>query len=88
MRLSEPYPAHLHINLLPRFQGKGIGAKLIRTWLERMAALGAPRAHLGVGPRNVRAVRFYQKFGFHEIERLPEPYNTIWFGIATDGRAI
>ena len=87
-RLSEPYPAHLHINLLPRFQGKGIGAKLIRTWLERMAALGAPQAHLGVGPRNVRAVRFYQKFGFHEIERLPEPYNTIWFGIATDGRAI
>ena len=39
--------------------------------------------HLGVGPANARAVRFYRKYGFHEIEQLPEPWNTYWFGIST-----
>ena len=87
-RISAPYPAHLHINLLPRLQGKNIGRVLIRTWLERVAHMGVDKAHLGVGPRNERAVRFYQAYGFHQIERLPEPYNVIWFGIGTANRTI
>ena len=83
-RIAEPYPAHLHINLLPRLQGRQIGRLLLRTWLERVAAIGAKAAHLGVGPRNERAVRFYRAFGFHEVERLPPPYDVIWFGISTE----
>jgi GNAT superfamily N-acetyltransferase len=82
-RICEPYPAHLHINLLPRLQAKGVGRILIRAWLERMAAIGVDKVHLGVGPANERAVRFYRAFGFSEIERLPAPYNVIWFGIST-----
>jgi GNAT superfamily N-acetyltransferase len=82
-RIAEPYPAHLHINLLPRLQGRQIGRLLIQTWLERVGSIGAKAAHLGVGPANERAVRFYQAYGFHEIERLPAPYNVIWFGIST-----
>ncbi len=82
-RICEPYPAHLHINLLPRLQGMKIGRLLIRTWLERMANMGVDQAHLGVGPANERAVRFYQAYGFKEIERLPAPYDVIWFGIST-----
>lgn len=82
-RICEPYPAHLHINLLPRLQAKGVGRVLIRTWLERMAVIGIDNAHLGVGPANERAVRFYRAYGFREIERLPAPYNVIWFGIST-----
>lgn len=82
-RLSEPYPAHLHIDLLPRFQGRGLGPELIRRWLGLMAAKGVARVHLGVGPANARAVQFYRKFGFHEIEQLPPPWNTYWFGIST-----
>ena len=82
-RLTEPYPAHLHIDLLPRFQGAGLGARMIRTWLDAMAKAGVGKAHLGVGPGNARAVRFYRKFGFHEIEQLPPPWNTYWFGIST-----
>ncbi|HXC53875.1 MAG TPA: GNAT family N-acetyltransferase [Rhizomicrobium sp.] len=82
-RVTEPYPAHLHINCLTRLQGVGIGRALIAAWLARMAQSGAAAAHLGVGPANARAVRFYQAYGFHEIERLPAPHNVIWFGIAT-----
>lgn len=82
-RISEPYPAHLHIDMLPRLQGAGLGRRLIAAWLARMAARGVNTAHLGVGPANARAVRFYRKYGFHEIEQLPEPWNTYWFGIST-----
>lgn len=81
-RINEPYPAHLHIDCLPRLQGIGLGKRLIDTWLDAMAERGARAAHLGVGPRNARAVRFYRTYGFHLIEQLPEPWNTMWFGIS------
>ena len=84
-RINEPYPAHLHIDCLPRFQAIGLGKRLIDTWLEAMRRRGVPAAHLGVGPRNARAVRFYRRYGFHLIEQLPEPWNTMWFGISLGG---
>jgi ribosomal protein S18 acetylase RimI-like enzyme len=84
-RINEPYPAHLHINCLPRLQGQGVGRQLIDAWRAAMARAGAANAHLGVGPRNERAVRFYRAYGFHLIEQAPEPWNTYLFGIATGG---
>ena len=82
-RVSEPYPAHLHIDLLPRFQGIGLGKRMIDMFRAHMASAGAPALHLGVGPKNERGVRFYRAYGFHVIEQLPPPWNTYWFGIGT-----
>jgi ribosomal protein S18 acetylase RimI-like enzyme len=84
-RINEPYPAHLHIDCLPRMQGVGLGRRLIDTFLGAMRAAGVPAVHLGVGPRNARAVKFYERYGFHLVERLPEPWNTLWFGISLLG---
>jgi ribosomal protein S18 acetylase RimI-like enzyme len=67
-RLYGAFPAHLHINLLPRMQGQGWGVRMMDTWLACMARLGVRRAHLGVGLRNERAVAFYRKYGFRDIE--------------------
>ncbi len=83
-RIAEPYPAHLHIDLLPRCRGMGLGKRMIDVWLAAMAQAGARAAHLGVGPRNERAVTFYRAYGFHLIEQAPEPWNTLWFGISTE----
>lgn len=80
-RINEPYPAHLHIDCVPRMQGIGLGRRLIDTFLDAMAARGVKAVHLGVGPKNARAVRFYGAYGFHLIEQLPAPWNTMWFGI-------
>jgi ribosomal protein S18 acetylase RimI-like enzyme len=82
-RISEPWPAHLHINLLPRLQGLGFGSRLIDHWLAAVAALGAQAAHLAVGARNERAVAFYRRYGFRELERTGPPFDVIWFGIET-----
>jgi len=69
-RITGPYPSHLHINLVPRLQGRGLGKALIDTWLTRMRELGSPGAHLGVSMANHRAIRFYRAYGLEEI-RLP-----------------
>lgn len=42
---------------------------MIDHWLGVMRARSVRGAHLGVGVRNARAVRFYLKYGFKEIAR-------------------
>ncbi len=80
-RITEPYPSHLHIDLLPRFQGGGWGKRMIDTWLAAMRDRGSCGAHLGVGFANERAVHFYRAYGFTEAERLDAPYNMFWFAM-------
>ncbi len=63
----ERYPAHLHIDLLPRFQGRGNGRRLMTALLDGLAAAGAPGVHLGVGTANQRAIGFYRRMGFTEV---------------------
>ena len=60
----ERYPAHLHIDLLPRLQGQGDGRRLLTALLD---GLGAPGIHLGVGVANQRAIGFYRRMGFTEV---------------------
>ncbi|GBD92423.1 ribosomal-protein-alanine N-acetyltransferase [bacterium BMS3Abin04] len=65
------YPAHLHIDLLPVAQGKGMGRKMIDTFINKLRDLKIPALHLEVGKKNENAVLFYQKVGFeiiHEYE--------------------
>jgi GNAT superfamily N-acetyltransferase len=80
-RINAIYPAHLHINLLPRLQGCGIGRRMIDRWLQTVRAMGAHGACLGVGLANARAVRFYRAYGFREVERFGVPAEGILFGI-------
>jgi ribosomal protein S18 acetylase RimI-like enzyme len=61
------YPAHLHIDLLPQWQGKGWGRGLISALLAGLRAAGASRVHLGMAVSNVSARAFYDRMGFTEI---------------------
>jgi ribosomal protein S18 acetylase RimI-like enzyme len=62
------YPAHLHIDLLPEWQGKGWGRELIDAFLAGLTAAGTARVHLGMLSTNVSARAFYDRMGFHEID--------------------
>lgn len=59
-------PAHLHIDLLPRAQGQGLGRALLDHWLGKVGG----RAHLGCSPRNARALAFYDRYGFRRLDGL------------------
>ncbi|OLF15402.1 GNAT family N-acetyltransferase [Actinophytocola xanthii] len=65
----ERYPAHLHINLMPRLQGLGMGRRLLETLFDALRAAGAPAIHLGVSAVNHRAIGFYHRMGFTEVRR-------------------
>lgn len=70
-------PAHLHLNLLPRAQGKGIGKMLLNAWLERASRLGAHSVHVGVNQQNGRGVRFWHAAGFIKLHAHGR---TVWLG--------
>jgi ribosomal protein S18 acetylase RimI-like enzyme len=65
----EQFPSHLHIDLLPRAQGKGYGRKMIEQLLTALKERGSPGVHLGVSGRNRTACLFYQHLGFAELTR-------------------
>ncbi len=61
------YPAHLHIDLLPHIQGRGVGRMLIDRLFDELRSRGVPGAHLGADPRNKRAIAFYEHLGFVHV---------------------
>ena len=65
----EAYPSHLHVDLLPRVQGRGYGRRMLEAVMERLRQRGSPGAHLGVSILNQRAVGFYERLGFRELTR-------------------
>ncbi len=65
---AELYPAHLHIDLLERAQGRGQGRALMQTLWDKLRQLEVPGVHLGVNKNNSGAVAFYQKLGFDLLE--------------------
>ena len=80
--ITGPYPAHLHINLLPHLRGVGVGRRLMDRWLAAVQDMRAHGAHLAVGAANRRAIRFYRACGFREMERSsPAPSAPVWFVI-------
>jgi ribosomal protein S18 acetylase RimI-like enzyme len=63
----DAYPAHLHIDLLPQLQGRGMGRRLIDTLRAALAERGVPAVHLGMDAANTAARAFYDRLGFHEL---------------------
>ena len=66
--LFRRYPAHMHIDLLPRAQRKGLGRHLIDTLADALRERGVPGLHLGVDPRNVGGLAFYDRLGFQPTD--------------------
>jgi ribosomal protein S18 acetylase RimI-like enzyme len=62
------HPSHLHIDLMPRWQGGGWGRRLIEGLFGRLAAAGSPGVHLGVSADNEPAIGFYQRLGFELLD--------------------
>ncbi|MGW2635817.1 GNAT family N-acetyltransferase [Streptomyces sp. NPDC001348] len=68
------HPAHLHIDLLPAWQRRGYGRRLMDTLLNALHERGAPAVHLGMVTANTAARAFYDRLGFQEIPvRDPGP---------------
>lgn len=76
------YPAHLHIDLLPAYQRKGLGRELMAAFLAALAERGVPAVHLGMVTANVAARAFYDRLGFHVID-VPDAGVLTYLGRST-----
>ena len=63
------YPSHLHIDVLSRQQGTGLGGRLMQTLLDALRRGGSSGVHLVVSAGNPRAIGFYRHVGFRELAR-------------------
>ena len=72
---QQEYPAHLHIDVLPPFQGAGYGRALMETFYAAAAQAGAAGVHVTVMTANTRALGFYRRLGFRPLE-VAEPGET------------
>ena len=68
-RLLPDYPAHLHIDLLLRAQGKGQGKLLMDRFIDYLKYNKIPGLHLELSSNNDRAFNFYRKYGIEELDR-------------------
>ena len=73
------YPAHLHIDLLPAFQGSGYGRALMTTFCDAVARTGAAGVHVTVVADNVPAIGFYRRLGFEPLA-VDDPGPVVYLG--------
>jgi ribosomal protein S18 acetylase RimI-like enzyme len=65
------YPSHLHIDLLGRARGRGLGRAMVDGLTADLRARGSRGVHLEVGAGNENAIAFYRHLGF-EVRRTLE----------------
>ncbi|KAF1848202.1 acyl-CoA N-acyltransferase [Cucurbitaria berberidis CBS 394.84] len=58
------YPAHMHIDILPEFQRRGLGTLLMNAFLQAVRGMGARGVHLDMVRTNTAGRAFYTKIGF------------------------
>jgi len=79
--LTGPFPAHIHMNLLSRSQGRGIGTALLDRWISEARKNAVTGIHLGANLGNTGAHRFWEARDFKRFE-LPASVpagSTAWF---------
>ena len=72
--LVERFPAHLHIDLLERCRGRGVGRAAMARMMQALADGGAHGVHLEVDQRNERAIGFYRSLGFDIVDTLDDSH--------------
>jgi GNAT superfamily N-acetyltransferase len=79
--VTATFPAHLHLNLLPRLQRRGIGSQLLQEWLKQAASCSVNAVHVGVNRANEGAIQFWKKQSFQVLafDEL-RTTRTLWLG--------
>lgn len=66
-KTAQYYPAHLHIDIDNNYQRMGIGTKLLDALHKHLKEKSIAGIHLETGESNVKAVNFYNKYGFTRV---------------------
>ena len=69
--VARRFPAAFHFNLLTEARRRGLGSRLLRTFLGRMRTLGVPGVHAQVISRNEASVAAMKRAGFQYVSERP-----------------
>ena len=69
-KISKSYPAHIHIDILKEYRGKGYGKGLIRKLIDSLKSKGVKGIYLTVDTKNKKAIKFYYKLGFSKLKSI------------------
>ncbi|GAA1745799.1 GNAT family N-acetyltransferase [Luedemannella helvata] len=75
------WPAHLHIDILPAYQRRGLGRQLIESFVGALSEVGVRAVHLGVATANVKARAFYDRVGFEVLDVPGVPEGSTYLGM-------
>jgi ribosomal protein S18 acetylase RimI-like enzyme len=78
--IAEAFPAHLHLNILPRLQHQGLGSRLLKMWIGAASGRGVKALHVGVNRGNTGAIAFWRSHDFKELETESPKTRTLWMG--------
>lgn len=82
-RVTREFPAHLHMNLLPRLQRRGIGSQMLDRWLAIALRRRARAFHVRTNRANAGAVMFWNKKGFKAIAPYGDAIaGPLWMGMS------
>jgi GNAT superfamily N-acetyltransferase len=65
------YPAHLHINIDQEWRGRGLGRRLMQTFLDQLCQHGVAGVHLNTSNLNEAACILYERMGFQLLASHP-----------------
>lgn len=68
--IRQGYTAHLHIDILEEYQGKGLGTMLIEALCSKLAESNVEGLHLICDLKNTDARAFYEHRGFDDIDYI------------------
>lgn len=71
LKYSKEFPSHLHIDILPEYQRRGIGFMLMDKLVSNLRNKNIFAVMLSAGADNEKGINFYKKYGF-EVLRLTE----------------
>jgi len=76
------FPAHVHMNLLPRARGRGVGTRLLDAWVEAARLQGVAAVHAGVSAANEAGLAFWKARGFQPVlqDAASGSRGTVWCG--------
>ncbi len=75
--LVAEYPAHIHMNLLPRLRGQRVGTRLLDMWVAHARVNGVSGIHLGASANNAAGIAFWTHGGFTRLR----DEGAVWFGM-------
>ena len=78
---KKDYKTHLHIDLLPEAQRKGLGTLLINALTEHLASVNIRNVSVVTINKNSMGYKFYCKYGFRTIQQFSKNIITMTYDI-------